>query len=492
MEVVSLKLSMWILADWLKEYNTRLQIQEGNTTIEGIRFLSGKLKDFSPNHVYIGRAADMFDDGSYRDSIVLAHERDLIFIDGADTDDIINEVLTAIDYYNKWEVQLWEAATHDDGLQRMLDLCDDIFDNPSRIVDMQGLVLAISRKFGPDDYNQRWKKMYETGIVHLSGVSLHVVTVQGEELDEWREVPGIYYVDEDGHRQNYIAAGIWIDEEIVAAILIMEYRTPLSIAHCQLTAVFASILKTSIQNHNRTNLLHSRTSIVQQLLDGEVLSPELISKLTIPEMQAPYCMMVLHCIQSNVPVIRNGSMLTLIRKSPCANVSLIYEDRILTIVSQKNQQRHLEHILHAINAQHYAIGISLPFYSWNDFPAPYKQACFSCEAGRGIAGIYSCKDYAFEYLIGAMRQLNEDYHFQHPAISLLQQYDREHATALEQTLFCYLKCERNIADTCKALYIHRNTLVYRIKRIEELIECDLDNLDERVFLQLSYKINRDW
>lgn len=483
-----MKLSMWILADWLKEYDMRPRIQDGHTNISGIRFLSGRNKDFAQDQVYIGKAEDLFDDPLYRSSIVLAHERDLILIDNADAEDIINEVLTAIDYYNNWEAQLWEAISSDNSFQQMLNLSDELFDNPSRIVDMQGNVLGISQMFGPNDVNQRWKNMYKTGLVNLSNVSLQVITVEGETLDDWPETPAIYYVTEDGKRQNYIAGGIWLDEEIVAAFLILEYKTPLSIAHCQLAAVFCRILKTALMSHSNTYLLQPKTFLLEELLAGARFSEDQHAGLRRLGIDSPMNLAVLHCVQQKVPAIRNGSMLSLIRKSPVVNLSVIFEDQIVTITAEASLQTHLEHILTVINTRHYAIGISLPFYEWDTFPAPYKEACLSCEINSSIPGIFYCRDYAFELLLSAVDQANEGYHILHPALGLLRQYDKLHATCFYETLYQYLVNERNIAQTCKAMYIHRNTLLYRIKRIMQLIECDLNDLDERLFLLLSYRI----
>ena len=66
----------------------------------------------------------------------------------------------------------------------------------------------------------------------------------------------------------------------------------------------------------------------------------------------------------------------------------------------------------------------------------------------------------------------------------LIRYDRLHHTSYVQTLACYLHCERNLALTSKKLYIHRNTLIYRISRLSRLLDCDLENAAVRLRLTL--------
>ena len=54
----------------------------------------------------------------------------------------------------------------------------------------------------------------------------------------------------------------------------------------------------------------------------------------------------------------------------------------------------------------------------------------------------------------------------------------------------YLQLERNVVQTAKTLFIHRSTLFYRLDRIRKLVELDLDKESERLYLQLSFLLNR--
>ena len=74
----------------------------------------------------------------------------------------------------------------------------------------------------------------------------------------------------------------------------------------------------------------------------------------------------------------------------------------------------------------------------------------------------------------------------HPAVAALRQYDRDNHAALLHTLRCYLEHEQNTQKTAQALYIHRNSLLYRLERIQQLTAVDLSSPEERLRLSLSF------
>lgn len=59
----------------------------------------------------------------------------------------------------------------------------------------------------------------------------------------------------------------------------------------------------------------------------------------------------------------------------------------------------------------------------------------------------------------------------------LIQYDREKGGELVQTLEAYVECNFSRTKTSEKLHIHRNSLNYRLQKIEELLGQDVDKID---------------
>ena len=60
----------------------------------------------------------------------------------------------------------------------------------------------------------------------------------------------------------------------------------------------------------------------------------------------------------------------------------------------------------------------------------------------------------------------QSYYEEH--MKALIDYDREHNTELVNTLECYFRCNRNLRVTAETLFIHKNSAIYRIRKIESL------------------------
>lgn len=69
-------------------------------------------------------------------------------------------------------------------------------------------------------------------------------------------------------------------------------------------------------------------------------------------------------------------------------------------------------------------------------------------------------------------------------------YDSDNEMDLKGTLEVYLDTNCNIGLSSEILGIHRNTLKYRIKRIEEILNVDFENPNQCFNLRLAYKIKK--
>lgn len=72
-----------------------------------------------------------------------------------------------------------------------------------------------------------------------------------------------------------------------------------------------------------------------------------------------------------------------------------------------------------------------------------------------------------------------------PAVRALGERDRQDETLYCLTLYTYLACHHSLQETCRRLYTHRNTVLYRMRRIREDFNIPIDDPESHLSLLVS-------
>lgn len=93
--------------------------------------------------------------------------------------------------------------------------------------------------------------------------------------------------------------------------------------------------------------------------------------------------------------------------------------------------------------------------------------------------------YKILYLLPQGRELAK---FREEWIAPLEAHDWKHQSSLIYTLFMYFDQHENVRKTAQKLYTHHNTVIYRLERVKELLNVDLQHADDRLQLQIALKL----
>lgn len=139
-------------------------------------------------------------------------------------------------------------------------------------------------------------------------------------------------------------------------------------------------------------------------------------------------------------------------------------------------------------------GISYPFKDFENCRYFYEQSNFAAlaasqptEAAEVTERIIEYKNVQMKHKIGLMAKKDEVRKYCHPAILMLHNSPKKSDQVLVSCLKSYLTNGRSIAHSAQALQMHRNTLIYRLERLEEILEVHFEYLtdDEIMGLLLS-------
>jgi len=118
-----------------------------------------------------------------------------------------------------------------------------------------------------------------------------------------------------------------------------------------------------------------------------------------------------------------------------------------------------------------------------------REAEQALTMGRRLFGPDSAtafKDLGLYRLLYALQPLPEVRGFRDDTLARLKAKDR--AGVLLQTLGAYLTTNGSPTDAAERLHLHRNTVLYRLGRIEDLLGVDLRDAEVRLTLHLALKI----
>jgi PucR family transcriptional regulator, purine catabolism regulatory protein len=128
----------------------------------------------------------------------------------------------------------------------------------------------------------------------------------------------------------------------------------------------------------------------------------------------------------------------------------------------------------------------------DDLGRSYEEAASTLALGRELSG----RDFVLEheelgvYRLLSRLPLDELRRHRAEAIGPLLEYDRDHNGALVHTLEVFLRCERNRVRAAEELFIHYNTLRYRLGQIDQLTGGLSGDSTARLNLELALCAHR--
>lgn len=173
--------------------------------------------------------------------------------------------------------------------------------------------------------------------------------------------------------------------------------------------------------------------------------------------------------------------------------SMIYGNKVVLLISARTQKEletyitYLEKVYESLailcNDDKLLLAIGDIHKGPTQIRTSYQEAEATMSILQRISFKQLCryKDLGLYRLFLQMKPSEMEY-FYHSQLDVLIEYDKCNNSDMLDTLRIYLEAYRNISKTAKTLVIHRNTLLYRITKIEEILRRDLG--DPHVCIEL--------
>ncbi|MTI94649.1 MAG: hypothetical protein FH749_04050 [Firmicutes bacterium] len=136
------------------------------------------------------------------------------------------------------------------------------------------------------------------------------------------------------------------------------------------------------------------------------------------------------------------------------------------------------------------IGVGRDSTSIRDIKYSFRQARGAVKTAmivRGLGTVVHYNQLGVYRLLEEMRGKPELQAYIQDNLQVLLDYDKENNTELVKTLQRYYEFGGNLKQVARELFVHYNTVVYRVERIEKLLNVSLSNPRQRLSLEVAVR-----
>lgn len=495
-----MRISMQILADRLRQnYPDCLlgDMSEEMNLKRPLFYQNGT--EFKKNKVYIAREADVTESllSRHGDNLILvvgmapalskkSLEGVCFFPDDCNPEELFNTVQRIFDTYDAWDERIQHLALSERTLKTLLDASHRIFHNPIMVSTTEGFII---------DYSSLMDRMPEFQEI----LQHNQVTVFEDDSDE--AMSGVRHYQDPVTQKNNLFVDIYDKNRNAYRVILVEATRKLKVYDEYLLFHLAKYIQQMLEKYT---VLQSDISYTLDRLLSNILTDENIDSSSLEQRFESFHWKESHtyfCMNIHVSTVDRQN-LTVVRficnrieslmRGSCA---FLLDDRIVVYVNLHHYGNTLKEALEAVNGflqdSYLKAGISYEFTGLQSLKQYYFQSRIALEEGLKrypLRWVNRFEDIALDYLMGKCTENLAPKVVCSRAVLTLRDYDSVHKTEYFLTLRTYITCQMNAVKAAKELFIHRSTFLYRMAHIRELVNIDLENPDQLLYLLLTYKL----
>lgn len=267
------------------------------------------------------------------------------------------------------------------------------------------------------------------------------------------------------------------DNKILIPILLSDSNATITIAEKDKNS--SGLLKYIIENKYK-ELHTTKEQLLLSIIKGKEVSEESIGK-NIPYIYNGYDLVIVQVDNSRLDVLK-------IIKENCNEHKIfgVIYDELIILMGKKINPIKIRDILRDKELTDISIGYSDVIYSQKDIKSAFEKGkeCLL------LKKVYNIKDeildydkILFEKVVYSMKEdlkneLTDKFY------EKFNSFDEEMIVTIEE----FINCGLNISYAAKGLYIHRNTLIYRLDKIKKETGFDIRNFKEATLFMIAYLI----
>lgn len=471
------------------------QIQDPHQTYQGIRLYHGQT-NLEHNVLYLLKPTeDRFPTNrySYISTVPLSGQANHFCCPDHPDEEILDLVLDLFFRFQFWRQSLDQLTYRQGSLQELCELGEQLLDNPVCIHDdwfiMSAHSQGVQQIMAPEYVSSSTKGFIPRAILEdFQHDSEYLETYSYRSAQIWQN-PG------SGQKSLYV--NLWDGAVYRGRLLVLQQNRPFRQSDFVLAEVLTqrAMFLLNQKQPGDHDQVRSMDDIIFDLLLHRTMDPSELNLLLnmlnwnksdrflcvrLKPQQADTPALMDHALHSDLFQTFSGSYILFTGREQCL---------VLNLTHQSVTTPQIRHLLAPLCRDYclYA-GISSPVNDLRELHVAYHQAEIALNQAfrlRSEKWIIPFQDCVLDYLAMHLEAPLQPVHLVSPELLQLKEYDQANGTQFFETLKAYLLMERDIPKTAQALIIHRTTLLYRLKKIQQLINFNLEDADHRLYLILS-------
>jgi sugar diacid utilization regulator len=485
-----MKLNLWIVYNYVHILNPETHIPE-----KAPANLIGVSTYYSPNCAHIfQRGSDVVVDASPEGGSLIFHEANMA--------EVKLNIESAFLFYTNLMDSINNSLNSDD-YQTALHYCWAFFRNPIILMDEANNVLFLSSQYGPNDVNEDWRYLCENRRSSLE--IQQYLMLEGARYNYYSSPHAqIYSFEHPYINGREISCPIYHDNIRIGRMNIIEKSKELNPGDLILADTVTKLLQPALVHINTESKLEGSkfTSVFYKLLHQSDVTEDEISYWKTTSGWSPASSYRIVVCKDLSPMHDSNKyrLLENLVKNYFSNnggttftgnhLVFLYNDHLVKETPEKWDQ--LVSFLKRFNLE---AGISLLIDDIHNLYCYYDQAITCLHKGRKSSNSYDhifyFYNYACDYLVVADSAIKKKCACQIDAKRLWNDKEPDGGTNA-CTMKTYLENERSLIATAEQLFIHRNTLVYRIKKITSQMICDVSDAYTREYMLISFIVMKSY
>lgn len=409
----------------------------------------------------------------------------LIQVDGGDLSQVFNMLTKAKGWLDRLDGTLALCDTD----QEVIDHASAHMELPMFYLDESYRILAITKNvvFANDP---EWVHMTENG--YLSPRSARLMKESGD-LDLLAAAQGPVIYDSPIYPFSSIVCNVLLEGSFVSRLNILCTDGKISPLMLQACEIIVAHLSRILTRNGKLSAGSPLQSILTDLLHGIPLPEELISDRlkTTPYLSGGLLQVFLADVKARTDRQIAPYYAGLLKQLfPAENLlPLVFGEQLVLLAHADNEpgfNNLTVELSHFCAVHHLRCGVSNHFHRMVDLRGYYDQAAAALQSGTE-EGLYFYHNVMLDHMLSYISAEQAEFLIS-PDIRRLEDAADGYSFSLTETLKAYLECNCNLIRTAERLFLHKNTLLYRLNHIKNIIRCDLNDADDRLLLLLSFKL----